>query len=393
VRTHGAERSLRREHEALLVEWARAAHASVRVFVATDALQMLAAYAITIAIVLSYATRATEPTAVLLLLYWVLDLPAIGDTLALALRRYPAQRNRTLRLLEPLGAPEEKADANAGEKENANANANAGGGVAIVLEGVSVVAGGYTILDRVDLSIGVGEQVAIVGASGAGKSSIVGLLLGWHRASSGRVLVDGVSLTADGARQEALRSRTAWVDPAVHLWNRTLLDNLRYGTNGGSRSTAPILEAADLHALLEGLPDGLQTPLGEGGALVSGGEGQRVRLARALGRRDAALVILDEPFRGLDRSRRTALLATARAWWKGATILCVTHDVAETQSFERVLVVDQGRIVEDGSPAELGSRSGSRYGALLETEAKLRTTMWGERVWRRVRVERGRLVG
>jgi ABC-type bacteriocin/lantibiotic exporter with double-glycine peptidase domain len=389
VRTHGAERSVRREHEGLLVEWTRAAHATVRVLVATDALQTLTAFAITVAIVLGYAARATEPAAVLLLVYWVLDLPALGDALAVALRRYPAQRNRTLRLLEPLGAPEEGAPAAEGAASDA---ASVSASVGIVLEAVSVIAGGHTILDRVDLTIRAGEHVAIVGASGAGKSSLVGLLLGWHRATGGRVVVDGRSLTADGSFHEALRARTAWVDPSIQLWNRSLLENLDYGTRASSGAFAPILEKADLHALIEALPDGLQTPLGESGGLVSGGEGQRVRLGRAFGRRDAALVILDEPFRGLDRTRRTALLAIAREWWKDATILCVTHDVAETQSFERVLVIDQGRVIEEGAPAELGARPGSAYRTMLDTEAELRTAIWGDDVWRRVRIEGGKLV-
>jgi ATP-binding cassette subfamily B protein len=261
-----------------------------------------------------------------------------------------------------------------------------------VLDGVSVVAGGHAILEQVSLTVRSGEHVAIVGASGAGKSSLVGLLLGWHRAAAGRVLVDGLPVNADASRVEAMRARTAWVDPSVHVWNRTLLENLEYGVDRQPGSFASILEAADLHALLEALPEGLQTQLGEGGGLVSGGEGQRVRLGRALGRRDASLVILDEPFRGLDRTRRTELLAAARAWWKNATILCVTHDVAETQTFGRVLVVDQGRIIEDDAPGELAARGDSRYRALLDTEVGLRSAMWSDDVWRRVRLEGGKLV-
>jgi ATP-binding cassette subfamily B protein len=112
-----------------------------------------------------------------------------------------------------------------------------------------------------------------------------------------------------------------------------------------------VLEAADLRDLLEKLPDGLQTRLGEG---------QRVRLGRGLLRPGVRLVILDEPFRGLDRERRRALLARARRWWGAATVLCITHDVGETQGFGRVLVVDGGQIVEDGAPADLATRPGSR---------------------------------
>ena len=138
-------------------------------------------------------------------------------------------------------------------------------------------AAGHTILTDLDLSIPAGSHVAIVGPSGAGKSSLVGLLLGWHRAASGQVCVDGVPL--DGPRLAQLRQETAWVDPTVQLWNRSLLDNLRYGAHGAHAAPlAAVLEQADLRSVLEKLPDGLQTSLGEGGGLVSGGEGQRVRL-------------------------------------------------------------------------------------------------------------------
>ena len=155
----------------------------------------------------------------------------------------------------------------------------------------------------------------------------------------------------DGERLRSLRRVTAWVDPAVQLWNRSLLANLQYGNQDGDNAIGNTLEEADLFGILERLPEGMQTALGEGGGLVSGGEGQRVRLGRALNRKDVRLAILDEPFRGLDRAKRRALLIQARVHWRDATMLCITHDVGETQAFERVLVIEDGRIVEDAAPA------------------------------------------
>src|SRR5581483_4426636 len=114
-----------------------------------------------------------------------------------------------------------------------------------------------------------------------------------------------------------------------------------------------VVDAALLRGVLESLPHGLETKLGEGGALVSGGEGQRVRLGRAMLRRGVQLVILDEPFRGLDREKRRELLARAREFWRGCTLVCITHDLSETQEFDRVLVVEGGRIAEDGTPEDL----------------------------------------
>jgi ATP-binding cassette subfamily B protein len=263
--------------------------------------------------------------------------------------------------------------------------------VAIVLEGVSVRAAGHTILDKIDLDIEAGAHVAIVGPSGAGKSSLVSILLGWHRPASGRVLIDGSPL--DGERLERLRRDTAWVDPTVQLWNRALVDNLHYGMAAAACPPLDrVLEAADLRDLLENLPDELQTRLGEGGALVSGGEGQRVRLGRGLLRLGVRLVILDEPFRGLDRQRRRELLARARCRWQAATVLCITHDVGETQAFDRVLVVEEGQIIEDGAPADLAAQSGSRYRALLEAEREGWVGLWSSGIWRRLRLEGGRLV-
>jgi ATP-binding cassette subfamily B protein len=250
------------------------------------------------------------------------------------------------------------------------------------MQQVDVRAGGYVILEGVNLEIEAGDHVAIIGPSGAGKTSLFGLLVGWHRPVGGRLLVDGELLQGDSLLR--LRTETAWLDPAIQIWNRSLLDNLRYGTDNGQSSLplAKIVEQADLKAVLETLPDGHQTSLGEGGGLVSGGEGQRVRLGRAMLRPGTRLVLLDEPFRGLDRAQRVELLSRARLLWRGATLLCITHDVAETQSFDRVVVMNGGRIVEDGSPRALADDPDSRYRHLLDSERAARRS-WSEGAWRR----------
>jgi ABC-type multidrug transport system fused ATPase/permease subunit len=175
------------------------------------------------------------------------------------------------------------------------------------MENVRLQAGGHTILDEINLEIQPGEHMAIVGPSGAGKSSLVGLLLGWHRPAGGRILLDGAEL--DGSRIQSLRRDTAWVDPAVRLWNRSLYDNLRYGLNYGQQNgqeipLGTVIQEADLFDVIERLPEGMKTSLGEGGGLVSGGEGQRVRLGRSLLRGGVRLAVLDEPFR--DSTGRSA---------------------------------------------------------------------------------------
>jgi ATP-binding cassette subfamily B protein len=345
---------------------------------------------------LSHISRAGETGGALLLVYWALNLPGLGEEIAQVARQYPSYRNVTLRLLEPIGALEDKTAAPeavstmsrvsaASERDTSGLSS----GAEIELANVSVHAAGHTILEEINLKIAPGDHVAIVGPSGAGKSSLLGLLLGWYRPAEGSLLVDGVAL--EGAKLDQLRKDTAWIDPAVQLWNRSLFSNLCYGNPDGV-PTANLLEQSELRQLLEKLPDGLQTELGESGGLVSGGEGQRVRLGRALMRSGVRLALLDEPFRGLDRHQRRELLSRARRHWQNTTLLCVTHDVGETLAFPRALVIENGRIVEDGNPAELARKTNSRYRALLEAEESVREGSWSSGHWRHLRLEDGRLV-
>jgi len=157
-----------------------------------------------------------------------------------------------------------------------------------------------------------------------------------------------------------------------------LLDNLHYGfQSAGRQPLSAAIQRANLLDLLKRLPDGLQTELGEGGGLASGGEGQRVRLGRSILRPNIRLVVLDEAFRGLDRAQRRAQLLQAREHWAEATLIFISHDVAETQAFDRVLVIEQGRIVEDAPPARLLEQA-SRYRALLEAERIVRQDLWAD---------------
>jgi ATP-binding cassette subfamily B protein len=384
VRAHGAEPAVRREHEALLGEWVRASRRFLGWAVAAEGLQALVGFGLAGWLVVRYADGGAA-AGTLLLAYWALQFPALGDEAAGLARQYPTHRNVTLRLLEPLGAPEEPADPSTEGDPGRGA-----GGVAVAFDRVTVRAAGHVILDGIEARIAPGEHVAVVGASGAGKSSLIGLLLGWHRPAAGGVHIDGEPL--DAGRLERLRGETAWVDPAVQVWNRSLADNLLYGTpDAGRAALGTALGAAELHDVLQRLPDGLQSPLGDGGGQLSGGEGQRVRLARALLRSGARLVLLDEPFRGLDRDRRRGLLRRARRLWCRATLLCVTHDVGDTLGFGRVLVIEAGRIVEDGPPAELARDPGSRYRALLEAEQAVTRGLWSGGHWRRLRLRAGQL--
>jgi ATP-binding cassette subfamily B protein len=385
IRTHGAEPAVRRTHGSLLAEWTKAGLNLQRAVISLETIQFLAGFGLAIWLLASHLGRTGETGAVLLLVYWALNLPALGQEIALIAWQYPAYRNVTLRLLEPLGAIEQRSVRPAPALEPRS------DAVAINFENVSVTAAGHTVLRDINLTFDAGEHIAIVGPSGAGKSSLVGVLLGWYRPAIGRVLIDGAEL--DEPLVERLRPNIAWVDPAVQLWNRPMLDNLKYGlANGPRMPIEEAIDAADLRRMLERLPDSLQTPLGEGGGLVSGGEGQRVRLARALLRPNVRLVILDEPFRGLDIDQRRVLLQRARQLWSSATLLVISHDIAESMSFGRVVVIEGGLIVEDGNPSELALKPGSRLQDMLQAERAVREELWAGGEWRRLRLENGALI-
>jgi len=383
IRAHTAEPALRSEHGGRLREWARAARDATRLAVIIETAQGLLGFGLAAVLVFRYLMSASGSGWAILIVYWLFMLPSLGQEIAFLIQQYPQHRNVTLRLMEPLGAPESPVEA-----EDSSLPQSTAAGAAVDLRDVRVIAAGNEILAVDKLSLEAGEHVAIVGSSGAGKSSLVGLLLGWYRPDVGVVRVDGQELR--GRWLDELRRQTLWVDPAVQLWNRSLLENLRFGNDGEHRAVGDAVEAAQLDEVLARLPMGLQTPLGAGGALLSGGEGQRVRLGRAVCRGAARLVVFDEPFCGLERSRREALLKAARARWATATFLCITHDIGQTLEFPRVLVVDKGRVAEDGAPKQLAGQAGTRYARLLAAEVRARARLDGPQ-WRHLRLDKGQI--
>ncbi|WP_394843865.1 ATP-binding cassette domain-containing protein [Pendulispora brunnea] len=385
IRAHGAERAVRWEHASIVFEWAGACKERLRLTLTIESLQTLATTLLSILVVLGYMRRTAEPGAILLLAYWVLGLPAVGQELALLVRQLPRQHNLLGRLLEPILSEDTESCAASPDLETIHSTAQA---PRIRFDDVSVVIGGRTVLDAISLDVAAGEHVAIVGPSGAGKSTLLGLLLGFCGNGAG-IRIDDRPLDV-----KELRKRVVWVDPAVTLWSQPLVDNVRFGTEDREDlPIAPILRQAELLEVLESMPDGLQTNLGEAGRLVSGGEGQRVRLARGMSKAAAGLVLLDEPFRGLERPMREQLARRARNWWTGATLLCVTHDIAEAMNFDRVVVVDDGRIVEQGSPSELLETKGGRFYELLDSERELHEKRWNDPAWRNLHVKQGLIEG
>ncbi|MFZ5890027.1 MAG: ATP-binding cassette domain-containing protein [Myxococcota bacterium] len=385
IRVHAAELSVRREHESLLVEWLRAMLSVHSQQTKLHACQTLAGALFSVSLLTWYFAAGHSWSGALLVFYWSTRFPTSGSDYINGLLIYRSLELAGVRFFAPLRATRREGSAEAPQPKAAPS-----GAAEIRMHDVHVKAANRTVLEAVNLHVPSGQHVAIVGPSGAGKSSLVGLLLGWMKPLQGQVLVDGACL--DREKQERLRSETAWLDPVVQIWNDTLIDNVMYGSNAAciDRLSAAA-RASELNQLLENLPEGLQTNLGEGGLRLSGGQGQRLRLTRALVRSDARLVILDEPFRGLERPQRQALLARVRATFRGATLLFVSHDIRDTEDFERVLVVAGGRIVEDAAPAELLARESSLYSAMLRRDKRSLEGVWNPQDWRRARMHDGQL--
>lgn len=388
VRVHSSERVIRRKHQTALVDWARSSLDYFALATQVQTAGTLVIITLIIALVFNYVWRGGEADSTLLLVFWAVNVPRLGQQVVQSLQEYLQKRTVVNMILRVLTAPDE-ADVLKPLTVQPPAEANSAG-VKIEFKDTSIVVGGQTLVQNINLTIHPGDHIAIVGPSGAGKSTLVSLLLGWQSPAGGEVLVDGLPL--QGEYIELLRRQTAWVDPAIHLWNRSLIYNLQYANQ--TQQNIPLgqtVEMADLFDVLEVLPDGLQTQLGEEGRMLSGGQGQRVRLGRAMMQTGVRLVILDEPFRGLDRDKRRLMLDRAREYWREATLICITHDVGETLDFERILLVENGRIVEDAHPAELSQKENSRYKDLLTAEEELRHSLWQSTNWQRLWLEKGSL--
>jgi ATP-binding cassette subfamily B protein len=227
---------------------------------------------------------------------------------------------------------------------------------------------GVSALNGVSFAVAPGETVALVGPSGAGKSTIFNLILRFYDAQAGQVLVDG--LPVGRVDPQALRARVALVPQEVALFDDTVLENIRYGRPGAADADVQrAAVAAHAHAFVMGLPEGYSTRLGERGVTLSGGQRQRVALARAV-LRDAPILLLDEATSALDAESEAAVQQALEGIAAGRTTLVIAHRLATVQRADRILVLDAGRIVEQGRHAEL-IRKGGLYARLAELQFAL----------------------
>jgi ATP-binding cassette subfamily B protein len=223
-------------------------------------------------------------------------------------------------------------------------------------------------LNGVTFTVARGETVAIVGPSGAGKSTIFNLLLRFYDPQSGIVAVDGLSVADVDPR--ALRSRIALVPQDVALFDETVADNIRYGRPGASDvEVKRAAAAAQADGFIGALPQGYATRLGERGVTLSGGQRQRIALARAI-LIDAPILLLDEATSALDAESEVAVQKALERVMQGRTTLVIAHRLATVQRATRILVMEQGRIVEEGRHADL-VRRGGLYSRLAELQFAL----------------------
>jgi ATP-binding cassette subfamily B protein len=211
-------------------------------------------------------------------------------------------------------------------------------------------------LQDFEVAIASGETVALVGPSGAGKTTVFQLLQRFYDVQSGTISVDGVALPELALSD--LRARIAWVPQDAVIFSTSALENIRYGRPSATDAEVKAAaQAAFADGFINDLPEGYQTFLGERGVRLSGGQKQRIAIARAM-LQNAPLLLLDEATSALDSQSEQMVQAALDAAMRHRTTLVIAHRLSTVQRADRILVLDQGRLVEQGRHAELLAQGG-----------------------------------
>ena len=220
------------------------------------------------------------------------------------------------------------------------------------------------VLRNISFEISAGQKIALLGRSGAGKSTIISLILRLYDAQHGEILIDGINVK--DYKRESLRQQIGIVMQDVVMFGATIRENIAYGkVEATSEEIIRAAKAANAHEFIEKLEDGYDTLIGERGGTLSGGQRQRIAIARAFVR-NAPILILDEPMTGLDVESEEAVREALDRLMRGKTCVFITHDLESAAAADRVLILEHGRIVEEGDPLEL-IETGERYRHLWDT--------------------------
>jgi len=227
---------------------------------------------------------------------------------------------------------------------------------ALEFRGVGFSYGDGPVLDNVGISVPHGTRLGLAGESGSGKSSLLNLLFRFYDPTAGEITLDGVSI--DAFRLADLRSRMALVSQDVLLFNTTVAENIGYGKRGATREEiVTAAKEAYAHDFISAMPAGYDTPLGERGLRLSGGQRQRIAIARAF-IRNAPILVLDEATASLDSQAEAEVQRAIDHLVENRTVICVAHRLSTLRGMDRIVVLQQGRIVESGSFDELLARRG-----------------------------------
>ncbi len=223
------------------------------------------------------------------------------------------------------------------------------------------------VFDDFSLLIEPGQKVGLVGHSGAGKTSLTSILLRQYEIQSGAVLIDEQNI--ETITQKSLRHQIAIVPQDTSLFHRTIRENIRYGRL--SATDEDVLEAAKLaqaDTFIMATPKGYETLVGERGVKLSGGQRQRIAIARAI-LKNAPILVLDEATSALDSESETAIQQALQLLMKGKTVIAIAHRLSTLRMMDRIIVLDKGKVVEDGTHDELVAQKGI-YARLWESQVK-----------------------
>lgn len=223
------------------------------------------------------------------------------------------------------------------------------------------------VLDNFSITIPPGQKIAVVGSSGAGKTTFVRLLMRLFNLTSGQITIDGVDI--NDISQENLRGKIAFVPQDPTLFHRTLMENIRYGRR--EATDEEVLVAARLahcDEFIDVLPNKYETYVGERGIKLSGGERQRVAIARAI-LKNSPILILDEATSSLDSHSESLIQDALHKLIQGKTTIVIAHRLSTIREMDRIIVIEKGKIIEDGSHEELSNREGGLYKKLWDLQA------------------------